>query len=79
MNELELLQQISDKRSELERNKATGVSSSLIKLQEEEIKELEYIFATGDQNRLAGRIFLDQCGKGKEEFPDDVDDYDDEY
>ena len=74
MNELELLQQLTDKRSELEKNRAAGVSNSLIKLQEEEIKELEYIFATGDQNRLAGRVFLDQCGKGKEEFPDDVKD-----
>ena len=77
MNELELLQQITDKRSELERNRSAGVSNSLIKLQEEEIKELEYIFATGDQNRLQGRVFLDQCGKGKdEEIPEVVDDED---
>ena len=67
MNELELLQQITDKRSELERNRAANVSSSLVKLQEEEIRELEYIFANGDQKRLEMRFFMDQCDKGKEE------------
>lgn len=67
MNELELLQQITDKRSELEKNRSANVSSSLLKLQEEEIKELEYIFASGDQKRLEMRFFMDQCDKGKEE------------
>ena len=67
MNELELLQQITDKRSELERNRSANVSSSLLKLQEEEIRELEYIFASGDQKRLEMRFFMDQCDKGKEE------------
>ncbi len=67
MNELELLQQITDKRSELERNRAANVSSSLVKLQEEEIRELEYIFANGDQKRLEMRFFMDQCDKGKDE------------
>ncbi len=67
MNELELLQQITDKRSELERNRSAKVSSSLLKLQEEEIRELEYIFASGDQKRLEMRFFMDQCDKGKEE------------
>ncbi|HEY95447.1 MAG TPA: hypothetical protein G4O15_10985 [Dehalococcoidia bacterium] len=67
MNELELLQQITDKRSELEKNRAANVSSSLLKLQEEEIRELEYIFASSDQKRLEMRFFMDQCDKGKEE------------
>ena len=67
MNELELLQQITDKRSELERNRSANVSNSLLKLQEEEIRELEYIFASGDQKRLEMRFFMDQCDKGKEE------------
>jgi hypothetical protein len=71
MNELELLQQITDKRSELERNRAANVSSSLLKLQEEEIHEMEYIFATSDQKRLEMRFFMDQCDKGKD------DDYED--
>jgi hypothetical protein len=71
MNELELLQQITDKRSELERNRSANVSSSLLKLQEEEIRELEYIFASSDQKRLEMRFFMDQCDKGKE------DDYED--
>jgi hypothetical protein len=66
MNELELLQAITDKRSELEKNRAANVSSSLLKLQEEEIKELEYIFASGDQKRLEMRFFMDQCDKNKE-------------
>jgi len=66
MNELELLQEITNKRSELEKNRAANVSSSLLKLQEEEIKELEYIFASGDQKRLEIRFFLDECDKNKE-------------
>lgn len=70
MNELELLQKITDKRSELERNRTARVSNSLLKLQEEEIKELEYIFATGDQKRLEMRFFMDQCDKTKEDLPD---------
>ena len=78
MNELELLQQISDKRNEIEKNRSARVSNSLLKLQEEELKELEYIWATGDQNRMAMRFFLDQCDNGKEDaegFPDEYDEY----
>lgn len=67
MDELELLQKITDKRSELERNRSANVSTSLLKLQEEEIQELEYIFASGDQKRLEMRFFMDQCDKNKEE------------
>ncbi len=73
MNELELLQQITDKRSELERNRGANVSSSLLKLQEEEIRELEYIFASGDQKRLEMRFFMDQCDKTKEDnIPEEI-------
>lgn len=66
MDELKLLQQITDKRSELDRNKSAHVSNSLIKLLEEEIRELEYIFASDDQERLKMRFFMDQCDKNKE-------------
>jgi len=75
MNELELLQKISDMRTEIEKNRAANVSTSLLKLQEEELKELEYIFATGDQKRLEVRFFLDQCDKGKEEPEEFFEDY----
>lgn len=72
MNELELLQQLSDKRRELEMNRDASVSNSLLKLQEEEIKELEFIFATDDQHRLEMRFFLDQCSDAKEDFSDEI-------
>jgi hypothetical protein len=75
MNELELLQKISDMRTEIEKNRAANVSTSLLKLQEEELKELEYIFATGDQKRLEVRFFLDQCDKSKEEPEEFFEDY----
>ena len=75
MNELELLQKISDMRTEIEKKRAANVSTSLLKLQEEELKELEYIFATGDQKRLEVRFFLDQCDKGKEEPEEFFEDY----
>ncbi len=75
MNELEMLQKISDLRTEIEKNRAARVSTSLLKLQEEELKELEYIFATNDEKRLEIRFFLDQCDKGKEEPEEFFEDY----
>jgi len=69
MTEAELLQLISDKRFELEQNREANVSNSLIRVQEEEIRELEYIYATNDQKRLEIRFFLDQCSEDKE-LPD---------
>jgi hypothetical protein len=61
MTEAELIQLIMAKRNELKENRSTGVSRSLLKLQEEEIEELEYIYASGDAKRLEMRRFLDQC------------------
>ena len=66
MREAELLELLITKRNELEENRASHVSSSLLKLQEEEIRELEYIYATGDDKRLELRLFLDTCDKDKE-------------
>lgn len=66
MTEAELIETIIAKRNELEENRASNVSSSLIRLQEEEIKELEYIYATGDTKRLELRLYLDQCGDEEE-------------
>jgi hypothetical protein len=66
MTEAELIEAIIAKRNELEENRAANVSSSLIRLQEEEIKELEYIYATGDTKRLELRLYLDQCGDEEE-------------
>lgn len=63
MTEAELIELIINKRNELEENRLAKVSSSLLRVQEEEIEELESIFATGDAKRLEMRIFLDQCAE----------------
>ncbi len=69
MTESELIELILNKRRELEENRLVKVSSSLLKVQEEEITELEEIFATGDVKRLELRIFLDQCAEKTDEPP----------
>ena len=61
MNEVELIQMINKKRTELENNRSANVSSSLLKVLEEELYELEEIFATGDAERMQKRVFLDEC------------------
>jgi len=61
MNEVELIQMINRKRTELEENRSVNVSSSLLKVLEEELNELEEIFATGDAERMQQRVFLDEC------------------
>ncbi len=61
MNEAELIQLIIAKRKELEANRLFKVSRSLLRVQEGFIKELEYIYATGDARRLERRLFIDQC------------------
>ena len=66
MTEAELLELIVKKRNELEANRAANVSSSLLKVQEEDLRELESIFATNDTKRLELRIYLDTCDKEKE-------------
>ena len=66
MTEAELLELIVKKRNELEANRAANVSSSLLKVQEEDLWELESIFATNDTKRLELRIYLDTCDKEKE-------------
>lgn len=63
MTEAELIELIVKKRNELEDNRVIKVSSSLMKLQEAEIKELELIYANGEANRLELRPFLDQCAE----------------
>jgi hypothetical protein len=67
MIEAELIQLIITKRKELEANRLFKVSHSLLRVQEEEINELEYIFATGDAKRLDRRRFIDQCEETQEE------------
>ncbi|MFC2069903.1 hypothetical protein ACFLTB_01895 [Chloroflexota bacterium] len=67
MTESELIELIISKRNELEENRAINVSSSLLRVQEEDINELEEIFATGDIKRLELRIFLDQCAEKADE------------
>ena len=66
MIESELIQIIISKRKVLDANRLYGVSRSLIKVQENEIKELEYIYATGDARRLEKRRFIDQCEEQSE-------------
>jgi len=63
MTEAELIELIIKKRNELEENRSANVSSSLLRVQEEEIKELESIWASGDSKRLEMRVFLDQCAE----------------
>lgn len=69
MTESELIELIISKRNELEENRKSNVSSSLLRVQEEELSELEEIFATGDIKRLELRIFLDQCAEKVDEPP----------
>lgn len=66
MNEVELIQSINRKRTELEKNRSANVSSSLLRALEEELNELEDIFATGDAERMEKRVFLDQCEEKKD-------------
>lgn len=67
MNELELIELINKKHRELEESRMASVSSSLIKLLEEEIREYEDIFATGDVKRMEERSFFDQCHEKADE------------
>ena len=69
MTESELIELIISKRNELEENRKSNVSSSLLRVQEEDLNELEEIFATGDIKRLELRIFLDQCAEKVDETP----------
>lgn len=61
MTEAELIQLIIRIRNELEENRSAHVRNSLLRVQEEEIRELEAIYAAGDTKRLEMRAFLDQC------------------
>ncbi|MFC2012114.1 hypothetical protein ACFLVU_03175 [Chloroflexota bacterium] len=63
MTEAELIELINKKRNELEENRSVNVSSSLLRLQEEELGELESIWASGDAKRLEMRRYLDQCAE----------------
>jgi hypothetical protein len=65
MNEAELLSLIVTKRNELEEYRHMEVSSSLVKLLEEEIDELSTIYATNDDKRMALRLFFDTCDKDR--------------
>jgi len=61
MTEAELIELIIRVHNELEENRSANVSKSLLRVQEEEIAELESIYASGDTKRLEMRAFLDQC------------------
>jgi hypothetical protein len=61
MTEAELIELIIRIRNELEENRSANVSNSLLRVQEEELRELEAIYAAGDTKRLEMRAFLDQC------------------
>jgi hypothetical protein len=63
MTEAELIELINRKRTELDENRSANVSKSLLRVQEEEISELEFIFATGEAERLDRRILFDQCAE----------------
>jgi hypothetical protein len=68
MLESELIQLIITRRKELQANRLIKVSPSLLRVQEEVIDELEYIYATGDAKRLDRRRFIDQCEEKHEEL-----------
>ena len=61
MTELELIELINKRRLELEENRSANVSNSLLRVLEEDLRELEIIFATGDVERMKERSFLDEC------------------
>ena len=63
MTEAELIEMIITKRNELEENRSVNVSNSLLKLQEEVLEELEYVYAIGEAERLDLRPFMDQCAE----------------
>jgi hypothetical protein len=63
INDAEILELINRAYQELERSRAANASTSLIKVLEEDIKELELIFATNDAERMEKRAFLDQCAE----------------
>lgn len=63
MTEAELIELIIRVRNELEENRSANVSRSLLRVQEEELRELESIYASGDTKRLEIRAFLDQCSE----------------
>lgn len=63
INDAEILEFINRAYQELERSRAANASSSLINVLEEDIKELELIFATSDAERMGKRALLDQCAE----------------
>lgn len=72
MTEAELIQLITKRRNEIEYNRSSKVSNSLLRVQEEELEELEEIFATNDAVRMAKRVFIDQCQEKVDETAKDV-------
>ena len=63
INDAEILELINIAYQELERSRAVNASTSLIRVLEDDIKELELIFATSDAERMEKRAFLDQCAE----------------
>ena len=63
INDAEILELINRAYQELERSRAVNASTSLIRVLEDDIKELELIFATSDAERMEKRAFLDQCAE----------------
>jgi len=63
INDAEILELLNKAYRELERSRVANASTSLIKVLEEDIKELELIFATSDAERMEKRAFLDQCAE----------------
>lgn len=62
MTEAELIEKINKKRNELEEHRSGSVSSSLLRVLEEEIKDLETALASGDtEGADEQQVFLDEC------------------
>ncbi len=69
MDDAKILELINRAYQELERSRAANASTSLIRVLEEDIKELELIFATSDAERMEKRAFLDQCAEKFDKQP----------
>ena len=62
MSVAELIQQLNQKRNELESSRGIA-SPSLLKVLEAEIEEMEEALASGNEADISRLIFVDQCAE----------------
>ncbi len=61
MSVAELIEQMNSRRNELDESRGI-VSSSLLRVLEEQIYEMETALASGDVKRVEELVFIDECG-----------------